>query len=162
MTGVPNAHATSTAIAISEYLRQVGGVLGTSHWVTVNQDMIDRFADLTADRQFIHVDPIRAGETAFGGTVAHGFLTLSLLSLMSFSAVPAINGVQMGINYGFNVVRFITPVRAGDRVRGHFTLNQCIEREPGQWQSTLAVRVEIENVPKPALVAEWISLAIIR
>ncbi len=146
------------AIPLDEYRNQVGMLLGVSDWIVIEQGIIDQFADVTRDWQFIHIDPVRAKETPFGGTIAHGLFTLSLVSAMSFTAVPAIAGAQMVINYGFNSIRFISPVLSGSRVRGSFTLEQFVERQPRQWQSTLDVRVDIENVLKPALIAEWLIL----
>jgi len=146
------------AIPLDEYRNQVGMLLGVSDWIVIEQGTIDQFADVTRDWQFIHIDPVRAKETPFGGTIAHGLLTLSLVSAMSFTAVPAIAGAQMVINYGFNSIRFISPVVSGSRVRGSFTLKQFVERRPRQWQSTLDVRVDIENVLKPTLIAEWLIL----
>jgi acyl dehydratase len=146
------------AIPLDEYRNQVGMLLGVSDWIVIEQGIIDQFADVTRDWQFIHIDPVRAKETPFGGTIAHGLFTLSLVSAMSFTAVPAIGGAQMVINYGFNSIRFISPVLSGSRVRGSFTLKQFVERQPRQWQSTLDVRVDIENVLKPALIAEWLIL----
>jgi len=146
------------AIPLDEYRNQVGMLLGVSDWIVIEQGIINEFADVTRDWQFIHIDPVRAKETPFGGTIAHGLLTLSLLSAMSFTAVPAIAGAQMVINYGFNSIRFISPVHSGSRVRGSFTLKQFVERQPRQWQSTLDVRVDIENVPRPTLIAEWLIL----
>jgi len=146
------------AIPLDEYRSQVGMLLGVSDWIVIEQGIIDQFADVTRDWQFIHIDPVRAKETPFGGTIAHGLLTLSLVSAMSFTAIPAIAGAQMVINYGFNSIRFIGPVLSGSRVRGSFTLKQLVERQPRQWQSTLDVRVDIENVLKPTLIAEWLTL----
>jgi len=146
------------AIPLDEYRNQVGMLLGVSDWIVIEQGIIDQFADVTRDWQFIHIDPVRAKETPFGGTIAHGLLTLSLVSAMSFTAVPAIAGAQMVINYGFNSIRFISPVLSGSRVRGSFILKQFVERQPRQWQSTLDVRVDIENVLKPTLIAEWLIL----
>ena len=146
------------AIPLDEYRNQVGMLLGVSDWIVIEQGTIDQFADVTRDWQFIHIDPVRAKETPFGGTIAHGLFTLSLVSAMSFTAVPAIAGARMVINYGFNSIRFISPVLSGSRVRGRFTLKQFVERQPRQWQSTLDVRVDIENVLKPALIAEWLIL----
>jgi len=146
------------AIPLDEYRNQVGMLLGVSDWIVIEQGIINEFADVTRDWQFIHIDPVRAKETPFGGTIAHGLLTLSLVSAMSFTAVPAIAGARMVINYGFNSIRFISPVLSGGRVRGSFTLKQFVERQPRQWQSTLDVRVDIENVLKPALIAEWLIL----
>ncbi|MBZ9646886.1 MaoC family dehydratase [Sphingobium sp. 3R8] len=144
-------------ISIQERAAQVGQAV-TSDWVEVTQQMIDRFADATGDHQFIHVDPVRAAQTPFGGTIAHGFLTLSLMPLlMERAPIPAIEGVRMGVNYGGNKVRFLAPVHSGKRVRGHFTLLALIEKRPGQWQEVTALTVEIEGSDKPAMTAEWIG-----
>ena len=136
----------------------VGKPLGTSEWVLVDQEMINKFADATGDHQFIHIDEEKAKLTPFGGTIAHGFLTLSLFPmLMAKSDCPRPAGVKMGVNYGGNKVRFLAPVRSGKRVRGHFKLLELEEKRPGQWQQTLEFTVEIEGEEKPALMAEWIS-----
>ncbi len=129
-----------------------------SDWLLIDQTMIDRFAEATLDRQFIHVDPARAAGTPFGGTVAHGFLTLSLLSHLAATLPrPPVPGVKMGVNYGLDRVRFVTPVRSGSRVRGAFTLTGVEEKRPGQFQQVMDVMVEIEGVDKPALTATWLS-----
>ena len=129
-----------------------------SSWVEVTQAMIDKFAEATGDHQFIHVDPARAAMTPFGGTIAHGFLTLSLMPLLnSLTPQPRIEGVKMGVNYGGNKVRFLTPVRSGKRVRGRFKTLELAEKRPGQWQQTVEFTVEIEGEDKPAMIAEWIS-----
>ena len=120
--------------------------------------MIDAFAEVTQDRQFIHVDPERAAATPFGGTVAHGFLTLSLLSAMANDALPARDG--FGVNYGFDRARFVAPVRAGSRVRGRFEVLERTSRAEGGERARLAVTVEIEGSAKPALAAEWLTLAL--
>lgn len=144
-------------ISIAERAGQIGST-STSEWIDVTQVMIDKFADATGDHQFIHVDPTRAAQTPFGGTIAHGFLTLSLMPLLATKTdMPEIDGVRMGVNYGGNKVRFLTPVRAGSRVRGHFKLLELVEKRPGQWQQTSEFTVEIEGQDKPALIAEWIS-----
>ena len=136
----------------------VGKPLGTSEWVLVDQEMINKFADATGDHQFIHIDEEKAKLTPFGGTIAHGFLTLSLFPmLMAKSDCPRPAAVKMGVNYGGNKVRFLAPVRSGKRVRGHFKLLELDEKRPGQWQQTLEFTVEIEGEEKPALMAEWIS-----
>lgn len=136
----------------------VGQHIGTSEWVLVDQDMINRFADATGDHQFIHVNEEMAKMTPFGGTIAHGFLTLSLFPMLSAkSDCPRPEGIKMGVNYGGNKVRFLAPVRSGKRVRGHFKLLELEEKRPGQWQQTLEFTVEIEGEEKPALIAEWIS-----
>lgn len=135
-----------------------GKTIGTSEWVLVDQDMINKFADATGDHQFIHVDEKRAKLTPFGGTIAHGFLTLSLMPLlMAKSDYPRPSGVKMGVNYGGNKVRFLAPVRSGKRVRGHIKLLEISEKRPGQWQQTVELTVEIEGEEKPALLAEWIT-----
>ncbi len=129
-----------------------------SDWVTVSQEMIDKFAEATGDHQFIHVDPAKAAMTPFGGTIAHGFLTLSLMPLLSQKTPqPRIEGLKMGVNYGGNKVRFLTPVRSGSRVRGRFKTLELVEKRPGQWQQTIEFTIEIEGQDKPALIAEWIS-----
>ena len=131
-----------------------------SRWLTVDQQRIDAFAKVTEDEQFIHIDPGRAAATAFGGTVAHGFLTLSLLSAMAYGALPKIEGVAHGVNYGFDRVRFVHPVRSGSRVRGHFTLQAVTPRSAREWQLTYEVSVEIEGVQKPALAATWLTMQV--
>jgi acyl dehydratase len=129
-----------------------------SGWVEVTQARIDKFAEATGDHQFIHVDPAKAAMTPFGGTIAHGFLTLSLMPLLnSLTPQPRIEGVKMGVNYGGNKVRFLQPVRSGKRVRGRFKTLELAEKRPGQWQQTVEFTVEIEGESKPAMVAEWIS-----
>ncbi|MFV0644225.1 MAG: MaoC family dehydratase [Sphingomonadaceae bacterium] len=136
-----------------------GKVLGQSEWLEIGQDRINQFADATGDHQFIHVDPEAAASSPFGGTVAHGFLTVSSLAwLLENSDMPRADNVQMGVNYGFNSLRFVSPVRSGKRIRSHWTLLDLVEKKPGQWQQTLGVEVEIENEPKPALVCEWVTL----
>lgn len=153
---------TREIIDIDEFKAAVGKLKGTSDWVTVTQEMIDTFADATHDHQFIHVDAERArAETPFGGTIAHGFLTLSLLSKFIVEAVPGLDGTKMGINYGFEKVRFLMPVASGARVRGHFLLKNVIERKPGELLATHEVSVEIEGQEKPALVAEWLGLTLV-
>lgn len=142
--------------AAEEIRARVGSEVGVSDWILVDQARIDAFAEATEDRQFIHVDPVAAAATPFGGTVAHGFLSLSLLSRMSANVMMAPEGTKMGVNYGLDRVRFIQPVRAGARVRGHFTLLSFEEKRPGQWQFANRIRVEIEGEERPALEADWI------
>jgi acyl dehydratase len=144
--------------SIEDIKWRVGQEVGVSDWILVDQARIDAFAEITEDPQFIHIDPEAAAKTPFGGTVAHGFLTLSLLSRMAADAMQRPEGVKMGVNYGFERVRFLAPVRSGKRVRGRFTLARMDEKRPGQWQFTHNVTVEIEGEDKPALVAEWIGL----
>ena len=145
-------------IAAADLVQKIGEVIGTSEWILVDQDMINKFADATGDHQFIHINEEMAKMTPFGGTIAHGFLTLSLMPVMSAkSDCPHIEGVKMGVNYGGNKTRFLAPVRSGKRVRGHFKLLELIEKRPGQWQQTMELTVEIEGEEKPALMAEWIT-----
>ena len=143
-------------------VQQMAASVGTervSDWVQVTQKMIDTFADATGDHQFIHVDPVRAAQTPFGGTIAHGFLSLSLMPMLSAKAdAPRIQGVTMGVNYGGNKTRFMQPVRSGSRVRGRFKLLSFTERKPGVWEQINEYTLEIEGADKPALIAEWISL----
>ncbi len=147
--------ATAT---IDELMTMQGQHLGTSEWVLVDQAMIDKFADATGDHQFIHVNPEAAKMTPFGGTIAHGFLTLSLFPMLfEKSDAPHPAGIRMGINYGGNKVRFLAPVRSGKRVRGQFRQIELVEKRPGQYQQTLEFTVEIEGEDKPTLIAEWIS-----
>ena len=146
-------------IALDAYQKMVGHEVGVSSWHLVDQSRIDVYADVIEDHQFIHVDPERAKrETAFGNTVAHGFLTMSLMSIMSYEVMPVIEGTTMGVNYGFDKLRFLSPVRAGSRVRGCFTLTEAILRRPTELMSKTNVSVEIEGETKPALVADWIGL----
>ena len=139
----------------------VGKETGVSDWLLVDQARIDKFAEVTEDYQFIHVNPEQAKATPFGGTIAHGFLTLSLLSKFGEGAVLVLEGVKMGVNYGFEKVRMMSPVKSGKRVRGHFTLLEASERSPGQWRFKYLVKVEIEGEEKPALVAEWVTMQIV-
>src|SRR4051812_19905447 len=146
-------------LSLQAYQKMVGHEVGVSSWHLVDQNRIDAFAGVIEDHQFIHVDPERAKrETSYGTTVAHGFLTMSLLSIMSYEVMPVIEGTTMGLNYGFDKLRFISPVRAGSRVRGRFTLMEAKLRKPNELQSRTNVTVEIEGEEKPALVADWIGL----
>jgi acyl dehydratase len=143
---------------LDEIRARLGHEVGVSDWILVDQARIDAFAEVTEDRQFIHVDPGAAAKTPFGGTIAHGFLTLSLLSRMAADAMLVPDGTRIGVNYGFEKVRFLAPVRSGKRVRGRFTLTSLEEKRPGQFQFVHAVTVDIEGEDKPALVADWIGL----
>ncbi len=148
-----------------EVLRaQVGEELGASDWLTIGQDRIDAFADLCGDHQFIHVDPERAARTPFGGTIAHGFLTVSLLTWFAAAVRPRIEGARHSVNYGFDRLRFVAPVPVGCRVRGRFRLTRLEERVPGEITQHYEVTVEIEGAEvesggRPALVADWVTRA---
>jgi len=139
----------------------VGQEVGLSRWITVDQARIDAFARITEDEQFIHVDPERAKSTPFGGTIAHGFLTLSLASAMSYDAVAPLDGVVMGVNYGFDKLRFLAPVPAGSNIRGRFTLLSAEDKGGGRWLLKHELTVEIEGADKPALIAEWLSMQMV-
>jgi acyl dehydratase len=142
-----------------ELAAKTGEVIGVSDWFEVSQDRINKFADATGDHQFIHIDPERAKLTPFGGTIAHGFLTLSLIPVLgAMTEGGRVDGVKMGVNYGGNKTRFLSPVRAGKRVRAHTKLLELVEKRPGQWQQTNEITVEIEGEDKPALICEWITL----
>jgi acyl dehydratase len=147
--------------SLDDITARIGTKIGISDWITVDQARIDKFADATEDHQFIHVDPEAAGKTMFGGTVAHGFLTLSLLSRMAADVMLAPENTKMAVNYGFNRVRFIAPVPAGSRIRGTFTLANIEERGEGQLLMHHNVLVEIEGSDKTALTADWIGLLVL-
>ena len=137
---------------------RIGTDFGSSDWMLLDQAKISTFADLTDDRYFIHTDPERANrETPYGGTIAHGFLTLSLLAQMGYQVCPAVEGTRSGVNYGFNRLRFVAPVRAGSRVRGRFSLKHFEVRPGERWQAPWDVAIEIEDMDKPAIVAEWLN-----
>lgn len=149
----------SEAVAALE--GQVGQQVGASDWVTVDQAMIDAFAETTNDHQFIHVDPARAAaETPFGGTIAHGFLSLSLASSFAYEVIGALPGQTMGINYGFDKLRFLSPVPAGARLRGRFVLKSVRQRSETELLRCHELTIEIEGQDTPALVADWLGLAI--
>jgi acyl dehydratase len=144
--------------SLDEIRSRIGEEVGVSGWITIDQARIDAFADATEDRQFIHVDPDAAAQTPFGGTIAHGFLTLSLLSRMGAEAMLLPEGMRMAVKYGFDRVRFLAPVRSGNRVRGRFVLDSVEEKAPGQVLMRHTVTVEIEGEEKPALTAVWLGL----
>jgi len=144
--------------SIEDIKSRIGQEVGVSDWILVDQARIDAFADVTEDHQFIHIDPDAAAQTPFGGTIAHGFLSLSLLSRMAADAMLRPQDIKMGVNYGFEKVRFLAPVRSGRRVRGRFTLASFEEKRPGQYQFVHNVTVEIEGEDKPALIADWIGM----
>ena len=147
-------------VPLEELSEYVGKETGASDWFEIDQDRVDAFAEVTEDRQWIHVDQDAAAQGPFGGTIAHGFLTLSLLSyLNTFNAVMP-QGAAMLINYGSDKVRFINPVKVGSRIRSVGTLKDIVERAPGQVLITTSVVVEIEGEDKPALVADTLTLAI--
>jgi acyl dehydratase len=144
--------------SLDEIRSRVGEEVGVSSWLTIDQQRIDEFADATEDRQFIHIEPETAAQTPFGGTIAHGFLSLSMLSRMAAEAMLVPDNIKMAVNYGLDRVRFIKPVRSGKRIRGRFRLDSVDEKAPGQLLLRHTVTVEIEGEEKPALTAEWLGL----
>jgi len=129
-----------------------------SSWVVIDQALINRFADLTNDHNFIHVDPEKAAQSPIGGTIAHGLLTLSMLPALAGQAISASRNFKVSLNYGYDKIRFLSPVRSGKRIRGRFKLLDLSETRPGEWRQRFAATVEIEGEAKPALAAEWIIL----
>jgi acyl dehydratase len=144
--------------SLDEIRERVGQEVGVSSWLTIDQKRIDEFADATEDRQFIHTEPEAAAQTPFGGTIAHGFLSLSMLSRMAAEAMLVPDNIKMAVNYGLDRVRFIKPVRSGKRIRGRFRLDSVEEKAPGQLLLRHTVTVEIEGEEKPAMTAEWLGL----
>lgn len=153
--------ATTREIGLEELQGLVGSALGTSPWLLIDQQRVDRFADVTEDHQFVHVDPIAASHTPFGGTIAHGLLTLSLIVHLCLDFVPKLAGTRLLVNYGFDKVRFPAPVRVGKRIRASATLAEVAERKPRQILITLDVSIEVEGEAKPAATAEWLSLHVL-
>lgn len=148
-------------IVSADYPSLVGMELAPSPWLEITQDRVNQFAEATNDHQFIHVDPARARLTPFGGTIAHGYLTLSLLSDMISSSLPLPEGTAMGINYGSDKIRYLAPVRVGQRIRARMKVADAAEKRPGQWLVKTAVTVEIENETTPALIAEILSMFVV-
>lgn len=144
-------------VTIEELEALIGQDVATSPWLVVEQKRINAFADATDDHQYIHIDPAAAAKTVFGGPIAHGFLTLSLLSHFVLSA-PRVRGAVMGVNYGFDKIRFLAPVRAGKRIRAHFHLTDVTRRSESEIMTRYLVTVEIEGEAKPALSADWLGL----
>lgn len=150
------------AIDATELPGLVGTEVGLSDWIQIDQEMIDRFADATLDRQYIHVDPERAASSPYGGTIAHGLLIVSLLPHLSEEALDfELRGVRTRLNYGYDKIRFTSPVPVNSRVRARFKLAEVAEKSPGQWRLTFAVTAEVEGAERPALVAEWLRMWIV-
>ncbi|HEY7775090.1 MAG TPA: MaoC family dehydratase [Kineobactrum sp.] len=143
-----------------DMVKQVGVKFGPGEWSTLDQERINTFADCTEDHQFIHIDLEKAAQTPFGGTIAHGFLTLSMLVKMVEGMGIMPENVVMGLNYGFDKVRFLTPVRAGKRVRAHMEILDVQEKDGGRFLVKQGITVEIEGEKNPALVAEWLSMVV--
>jgi len=145
-----------------ELQNHVGLAAEPSPWFTVKQDQIDQFADCTLDHQFIHINPEAAAKSPFGSTIAHGFLSLSMLSHFAETFGTLINGTYMGVNYGFDKVRFISPVKVNSKIRGTATLVEAVEKKPGQFMLKTEVAIEIEGSDKPALKAEWLTMQMVK
>ena len=139
----------------------VGRELEPSPWFEITQERVNQFAEATNDHQFIHVDPERAAKTPFGGPIAHGFLSLSLLSYLNAQSAVLPEGLVMGINYGSDKVRYLMPVRVGKRIRSRQKILEVTEKNPGQWLMKTAVTVEVEDEKTPALVAEILSMFVV-
>ena len=144
-------------LTFDDLKEKLGLEVGVSKWFTIDQARVDKFADLTEDWQYVHVDPDAAKKTPFNGTIAHGFLTVSLLSAMYYDAIPVLEGSTLGVNYGFDRLRFLSPVKVGSKVRGRFELSDIREVRPFEISTTWRVEVEIGGFDKPALIAHWIG-----
>lgn len=152
----------SNIVSVDQLDDYIGKEVGVTDWLTIDQDRINKFADATGDHQYIHVDPQRAAETPFGTTIAHGFLTLSLMSMLSSQngAIKLDNAV-MGINYGLDKVRFINPVKVGSNIRARFELVSAEEKKPNHYLMKHNVTIDIEGEEKPALIAQWLGMTVV-
>ena len=148
-------------VATTDIAGLAGTELDPSPWLEITQERVNQFADATNDHQFIHVDPEKAGQTPFGGTIAHGFLSLSLLSYLNAQVAILPENLVMGVNYGSDKVRYLAPVRVGKRIRSHQKILDVSEKKPGQWLFRTSVTVEIEGESTPALIAEILSMMIV-
>ncbi|MGD8579963.1 MAG: MaoC family dehydratase [Lysobacterales bacterium] len=153
---------TAEPTSITALAARVGRPLEPSDWMEITQERVNRFADATNDHQYIHVDPERAAATPLGGTIAHGFLTLSLVPWLTAAHFESIQGVEMGLNYGLDKVRFLQPVRVGSRIRSHMEYLSADEKQAGRWLVKSRVTVEIEGQDKPALIAETLAMFIVK
>ena len=148
-------------VKLEDFPKLVGRDLEPSPWIEITQERVIQFADATNDFQFIHVDPEKAAQTPFGGPIAHGFLSLSLLSYLNAQAAIVPENLVMGINYGSDKIRYLMPVRVGKRIRSKQTVLDVSEKKPGQWLMKTAVTVEIEGEETPALIAEILSMMVV-
>ncbi|WP_415771638.1 MaoC family dehydratase [Pseudomonas sp. LB3P38] len=148
-------------VPVAELKDYVGKELGRSEWLTIDQERINLFAEATGDYQFIHVDPVKAAQTPFGSTIAHGFLSLSLIPKLMEDILILPEGAKMVVNYGLDTVRFIQPVKVNSRVRLKVDMNEVIEKKPGQWLLKATATLEIEGSEKPAYIAEPLSLCFV-
>ncbi len=149
-------------LKLDELDSAIGQEIGTSDWFEVTQEDVNKFADVTRDHQFIHIDEEKAAQTPFGGTIAHGFFTLSLLSHFAETGCGvSVEGAKMGLNYGSDKLRFLNPVRVGSKIRGRSVLASLVEKKPGQFLCKSEMTVEIEGVETPALITEWLTMVIV-
>ena len=148
-------------VPVAELKDYIGKELGSSDWLTIDQERINQFAECTGDHQFIHVDPEKAKLTPFGSTIAHGFLSLSLVPMLMEKIMIMPQGLKMAVNYGFDSVRFIQPVKVNSKVRLVVTLVDANEKNPGQWLLKAKAVLEIEGSPKPAYIAEPLTLCFV-
>ncbi|MFD1218236.1 MaoC family dehydratase [Microbulbifer celer] len=148
----------ATVIPTTGFKEYIGRETDSTDWLVIDQARISAFADCTLDHQFIHVDPVAAKKSPFGSTIAHGFLTLSLLSHFAEQLQVAVEGVKMGVNYGLDKVRFINPVKVDQRIRARAKISDIQQKKPGQFQIKLDVTVEIDGEDKPAMIAEWLFM----
>ena len=147
-----------STIRIEDFPALAGQTMEPSDWLEITQERVNQFADATNDHQFIHVKPLKAKLTPFGGTIAHGFLTLSLITYLMTENAPVPAGLKMTINYGSDKVRYIAPVRVGKRIRANQKIAEVTEKKPGQWLVKTAITIEIEGEDKPALIAEILMM----
>ena len=148
-------------VPVSQLQDYVGKELGRSEWLTINQNRINQFAECTGDHPFIHVDPVKAKHTPFGGTIAHGFLSLSLIPMLMESLMIMPEGLKMAVNYGLDSVRFIQPVKVDSRVRLAVSIVEITEKRAGQWLIKAQATLEIEGEEKPAYIAEPLTLCFV-
>ncbi|MFC6337788.1 MaoC family dehydratase [Pseudomonas sp. CCM 7891] len=148
-------------VPVAQLKDYVGKELGRSEWLTIDQARINLFAEATGDHQFIHVDPVKAAQTPFGSTIAHGFLSLSLMPKLMEDILIMPEGLKMAVNYGLDSVRFIQPVKVNSKVRLNVTLTDVTEKKPGQWLFKATATLEIEGQAKPAYIAESLSLCFV-
>ena len=145
-------------MSLDEIQTHVGQEIGVSDWFLIDQERINNFADSTEDHMFLHVDPEAAAQTPFGGTIAHGLLTLSMMPVMAYQAVPGVSGTKMGVNYGYNRIRFMAPVSSGKRIRGRFVVQSVEPKSGGRMEIKHEATIEIEGEDKPALIGEWLTM----
>ena len=148
-------------LSVDQLNDYIGEEVGISEWLLVDQERINQFAEATGDHQYIHVDLERAAQTPFGSTIAHGFLTMSLMVLMGYEGSTKLKNSVMGINYGFDKLRFINPVKVNSKIRGRFRLISAEEKNTNQWLLKHNITVEIAGEEKPALVAEWLGMTVV-